>query len=175
MDILVNWLNKNVKLSEKIVDVESQFSNGFLFGEILHKYNQILDFENTFKNKDTKMSIVKNFAAIEPVMRRLGVKFNLNIALKIKNTEQEAAVCLLRVLKDALEKTQGILDIQILKKTGQKNKIFPLKKIDFSKSKYEKIQNKIFFTRLYNMILPQQEDDLQKKLKKFTQVKIKHR
>ena len=87
-------------------------------------------------------------------MRRLGVRFNLITALSIKNKEKGAATSLLRILKDALEKTEGVIDIKILKKTGEKNMTFPLKKIDFSKENYEKIQNKLFYQRMYNTLPP---------------------
>jgi len=51
-------------------------------------------------------------------LRRLGVKFTLHDAVKIKNKNKGEVVKLLRVLKDSLEKTQGLVDIQILKNTG---------------------------------------------------------
>ena len=110
MELLLDWLNNEVKLSQKITDVDSQFSNGYLFSELLQKYNQILDMK-IFKNKDSKNSIVKNFSELERVFRRLGVNFNLTQAIKIKNKEKGVAVKLLRVLKDALEKTEGLVDI----------------------------------------------------------------
>lgn len=98
------------------------------------------------------------------------MNFDLNQAIQIKNREKGVAVKLLRMLKDSLEKTEALVDIQILKKTGKKNVTFPLKKIDFSKEKYESIQNKIFFRRLYNTIPEQQELNLQKKNKRFLEM-----
>ena len=39
MEILLNWLNHDVKLSQNIKDIDKQFSNGYLLGELLFKYN----------------------------------------------------------------------------------------------------------------------------------------
>jgi hypothetical protein len=38
-DLLAKWLNEDIKLSQKINDFEKDFSNGFLLGELLAKYN----------------------------------------------------------------------------------------------------------------------------------------
>lgn len=34
------WLNDEVQLSRKVTSFEKDFSNGFLFGELLSKFNQ---------------------------------------------------------------------------------------------------------------------------------------
>lgn len=51
MDLILTWLNDEVQLSTKIINIESQFSNGYLFGELLEKHNQQLDFLEEFVNK----------------------------------------------------------------------------------------------------------------------------
>ena len=43
-DLLLSWLNDEVQLSKKITNFESDFANGYLFGELLSKYNQQLNF-----------------------------------------------------------------------------------------------------------------------------------
>ena len=61
-EILITWLNTEVDLSQvkslitkKITDekfdLERKFANGYLLGELLHKFNQITEFESKFKNK----------------------------------------------------------------------------------------------------------------------------
>lgn len=37
--LLIQWLNDEVQLSTKISDLEHDFANGYLFGELLSKYN----------------------------------------------------------------------------------------------------------------------------------------
>jgi hypothetical protein len=44
-DLLISWLNDEVQLSKKITNIEKDFSNGYLFGELLSKYNQQLNFK----------------------------------------------------------------------------------------------------------------------------------
>ena len=51
MDLILGWLNDEVQLSTKITDINSQFSNGYLLGELLEKHNQQLDFLEEFVNK----------------------------------------------------------------------------------------------------------------------------
>jgi len=40
MNLILNWLNDVVQLSNKIDNIEDQFANGYYFGELLSKYNQ---------------------------------------------------------------------------------------------------------------------------------------
>jgi hypothetical protein len=37
-DLLAKWLNEDIKLSQKINDFEKDFSNGYLFGELLNRF-----------------------------------------------------------------------------------------------------------------------------------------
>ena len=49
-DLIFSWLNDEVQLSRKILNFEKDFANGYLFGELLSKYNQQLNF-NQFIDK----------------------------------------------------------------------------------------------------------------------------
>ena len=49
-DLLINWLNDEVQLSKRITNFEEDFHNGFLFGELLSKFSQQLNFDQ-FVNK----------------------------------------------------------------------------------------------------------------------------
>lgn len=44
--ILLTWLNTEVDLSRKIINMEEDFSNGYLLGELLHKFNQLTNLED---------------------------------------------------------------------------------------------------------------------------------
>lgn len=37
--LLLQWLNDEIQLSKKVSDLELEFANGYLFGELLNKYN----------------------------------------------------------------------------------------------------------------------------------------
>ena len=49
-DLLISWLNDEVQLSKRITNFEEDFHNGYLFGELLSKYSQQLNF-NDFVDK----------------------------------------------------------------------------------------------------------------------------
>lgn len=49
-EILFTWLNTEVDLSKKITDMEKDFANGYLLGELLYKFNQLTNFTE-FKNE----------------------------------------------------------------------------------------------------------------------------
>jgi hypothetical protein len=49
-DILHTWLNTEVDLSKKIKNIEQDFSNGYLLGELLYKFNQLTNI-NEFRNE----------------------------------------------------------------------------------------------------------------------------
>lgn len=49
-ELILNWLNDEIQLSKRITSFEEDFNNGFLFGELLGKYNQQLNFSE-FLNK----------------------------------------------------------------------------------------------------------------------------
>jgi hypothetical protein len=42
--IIFSWLNDEIQLSKRISHIEEDFNNGYLFGELLQKYNQQLNF-----------------------------------------------------------------------------------------------------------------------------------
>lgn len=43
-ELIRSWLNDEVQLSRPVVDFERDFSNGYLIGELLTKFNQQMDF-----------------------------------------------------------------------------------------------------------------------------------
>ena len=52
-DLILSWLNDEVQLTHKINDFEADFSNGYLLGELLAKYNQQLNFTK-FINQEVR-------------------------------------------------------------------------------------------------------------------------
>ena len=43
-EILLSWLNDEVKLSRKVVNLDADWRSGYLIGEVLWKHNQQGDF-----------------------------------------------------------------------------------------------------------------------------------
>ncbi|TRZ13179.1 hypothetical protein HGM15179_013922 [Zosterops borbonicus] len=103
--ILCEWLNRDVKLSRRIVpgSFPEEFSTGYLLGELLHKYGLQDDFEQFSQNRGTDAKI-NNFSRLEPTLHLLGVQFNENMAQGIMTRQHGAATNLLYELYIALEK-----------------------------------------------------------------------
>jgi hypothetical protein len=49
-EIILTWLNDELQLSKRVISFEKDFTNGYLFGEILARCNQQLNFKE-FVNK----------------------------------------------------------------------------------------------------------------------------
>ncbi|XP_056369286.1 sperm flagellar protein 2 [Oenanthe melanoleuca] len=103
--ILCDWLNRDVKLSRRIVlgSFPEEFSTGYLLGELLHKYGLQDDFKQFSKNRSADAKI-NNFCRLEPTLHLLGVQFNENMAQDIMTKQHGAATNLLYDLYIALEK-----------------------------------------------------------------------
>lgn len=72
-ETLLNWLNKEVKLSITISDISSQFANGYYFGELLSKY-QLLPTFNEFKNTKNTLDITKNYGLLQKAFADLSIQ-----------------------------------------------------------------------------------------------------
>ncbi|TNN44657.1 Sperm flagellar protein 2 [Liparis tanakae] len=81
----------------------SDFSSGYLIGEVLHKYQLQNDF-SMFMKKDTSISRLNNFTRVEPTLRLLGISFDTNAAQEVMEEKQGAATRLLYQLYVSLEK-----------------------------------------------------------------------
>ncbi|XP_068033043.1 sperm flagellar protein 2 [Anomalospiza imberbis] len=103
--ILCEWLNRDVKLSRRIVpgSFPEEFSTGYLLGELLHKYGLQDDFKQFSQNRGADAKI-NNFSRLEPTLHLLGVQFNENMAQDIMTRQHGAATKLLYELYIILEK-----------------------------------------------------------------------
>jgi hypothetical protein len=102
-ELLQNWLNNEVGLSTNVTSFEKDFSNGYLFGEILHKFRQQDDF-NGFDNRHTYEAKLANFKRLEPTFKALGIKFNATQSNAMMASERGASLRLLYQLKMATER-----------------------------------------------------------------------
>ena len=83
-NILITWLNTEVDLSKKITNMEEDFQNGYLLGELLHKFNQLTNL-NDFRDENDRSAAMNNFARLHDVLRNVGVKFDTNTTRDIMN------------------------------------------------------------------------------------------
>ncbi|XP_038559482.1 LOW QUALITY PROTEIN: sperm flagellar protein 2 [Micropterus salmoides] len=103
-DILCRWLNEELRLSKTVEPktFAKNFSNGYLIGEVLHKYQLQNDF-SMFMKKDTSISKLNNFTRLEPTLHLLGISFDINTAQELMQEKQGVATRLLYQLYVSLE------------------------------------------------------------------------
>ncbi|XP_067378543.1 sperm flagellar protein 2 isoform X3 [Channa argus] len=104
-EILCRWLNQELRLSKTVEPktFAKDFSSGYLFGEVLHKYELQNDF-SMFMKKDTAISKLNNFTRLEPTLQLLGISFSINTAQELMQEKQGVATRLLYQLYVSLEK-----------------------------------------------------------------------
>jgi len=118
-NLIVNWLNNELKLSRRVNIIEEDFANGYLFGEILSKYNQITYF-NEFKNREELNSKINNFKLIEKAFKDLTIKLERAKLDDIINKKRGIATRYLYQLKMALSKKEINFENIMLKKCNFK-------------------------------------------------------
>ena len=105
--ILLDWVNRELRLSRAVSNIDADFSNGFLFGEILFRFNQQKDFTYHFVDKDTVSCKIDNFCCLEPTFAALQMKVTATTATAVMNETPGAAAQLLYKLKMALGRIAG--------------------------------------------------------------------
>ncbi|XP_029960089.1 sperm flagellar protein 2 [Salarias fasciatus] len=152
-EILCRWLNQELQLS-RVVEPKTlarDFSNGYLIGEVLHKYQLQSDF-SLFMKKDTSISKVNNFTRLEPTLKLLGISFNINTAQDLMQEKQGAATHLLYQLYDSLEKKKKA------ELSGTMMEIMQPAAI----AKLHKKEHEIYSDRLHQVVRRDAETKLQK-------------
>ena len=125
-EILLTWLNTEVDLSRKIGDMERDFSNGYLLGELLYKFNQLTNFRD-FSDRGDRNSKISNFTLLQQVLKNIGVLFDMNVAKQIMEGTKGVVLKLLYQIRSKLEK-KGVnpenLSLKKCKQVKIKNSIF---------------------------------------------------
>ncbi|CAD8115667.1 unnamed protein product [Paramecium sonneborni] len=165
--LLMVWLNDEVQLSKKVISFEQDFSNGYLFGELLSKFNQQLNFEE-FSNKDVREAKMKNFQLLEPTFKTLRIQFNFQIADQVIKGKKGVAMQLLYQLQMQLQKVNDPHDVMMHAKTGKYNVIQPLMVIKQPKEQFDKMEQDFFMQNLNERNKAQKSVNLEKHLGKFT-------
>lgn len=106
-DILVNWLNDDVKLSKKVTAATFayEFANGYLIGEVLSKHHLQDDFDK-FSQARTSESRLNNFIRVEPILALLGIPFDTSIARDIMTEKHGVATKVMYQLFIALSRKE---------------------------------------------------------------------
>ena len=120
---LKEWLNINLRLSKEVKDIAEDFSNGYLFGEILHKHKLIPNFDS-YKNSSDKKDISKNYQYLSKAFDDINIKFNDDRRNDIINKKPGISSQYLFKLKQILD--QRLLCKETLKVKSGPNELHKL-------------------------------------------------
>ncbi|CAK4707907.1 unnamed protein product [Aphanomyces euteiches] len=104
-NLLLQWLNEELQLSQHVECFEEDFASGYLLGEILYRANQQHNFSDFVQSATGDAKIV-NFSLLEPTLRSLGIKFDPVTAAGVMNEQDGAAAKLVYQIKTAIERVQ---------------------------------------------------------------------
>ena len=102
-EYLISWLNEEIGLSKKITNVPKDFSNGYLFGELLYKTKQIPSLK-FFKNSSKINDILNNFSILQHSFNQMEIPFNDINKEKIIKKDIYASFFYLHKIKQTLDK-----------------------------------------------------------------------
>ncbi len=80
--LLVHWLNDEVKLCKEVHSLDDDFKTGYLFGDLLSRFNQQPDFA-LFDKHDTSNARINNFMRLHKTFTNLDVKFDSRDAYEV--------------------------------------------------------------------------------------------
>jgi len=119
-DVIVRWLNDDVRLSKKVTTFERDFANGYLFGELLSKHGLLKNFEVDFKDDQDYTCKRQNFAALRAAFgdtaQALGVKLKDEQVTEIMNQDRGTSLRILFQMRKGLALLRNSSDA-----TGQPN------------------------------------------------------
>uniref|UniRef100_A0A8C8TQP5 Sperm flagellar 2 n=1 Tax=Peromyscus maniculatus bairdii TaxID=230844 RepID=A0A8C8TQP5_PERMB len=123
-EILCHWLNRDLKVSRTVSpkSFAKAFSNGYLIGEVLYKFELQSDFSEFSESRGSTAKL-NNFSRLEPTLHLLGVQFDQNVAQSIITEKPGAATKLLYQLYIALQKKKktGLTGLEIQTMQPQTN------------------------------------------------------
>ncbi|XP_042579391.1 sperm flagellar protein 2-like [Cyprinus carpio] len=157
-DIICQWLNVELRLS-KVTEPYSftrDFANGYLIGEILHRYELQDDF-HLFSKQSTANAKLNNFTRIEPTLQLLGVPFDLAMAKAVMQGRQGAATHLLYQLYIQLQKK---------KKSGLTATAMEVMQ-PAATARLHRVENSIYTERLKTVVKRETDLKMQKIAKHF--------
>mmetsp|Transcript_28813 Transcript_28813/g.67053 ORF Transcript_28813/g.67053 Transcript_28813/m.67053 type:complete len:2032 (-) Transcript_28813:99-6194(-) len=172
-DLLQNWLNNDVGLSVNITNFEKDFANGYLFGEILHKFRQQDDFHQ-FENKSSHEAKMANYQRLEPTFKALGIKFNAQQGNAMMGGERGASLRILYQLKMTADRLSLASDAsERSRETGAPVGSGVTKGIRIAREKFDSHERRFFEHRLRSTCLNVKQSKEASMLKKYEAEKEK--
>ena len=165
-NLLRKWLNDEVALSSTVRDFESSFQNGFLFGELLHRFNQQRNFRDYFINTPSADSKVRNFVLLEPTLRRLGIPLSPRAAFEVMSGRKGAALKLLYKIRVVVDRLKS------LPRVGQRvvDGVEPLANVSekVSRPSFDQKSSQLFEHTIRNLVENENNVLMERHVQKYT-------
>ena len=122
-ETLLNYLNKEIKLSKKIKCIDNDFKNGYFFAELLSKTGFLIPNNISFFNKEakTKQEIQLNFTLLKENLQNLGIHMNDFTINELTNNAKGATSNLLYKIKTQIDRRKIKFDDIMNKIVGYQN------------------------------------------------------
>lgn len=158
-------MNDEVVLSSEVHDFEAAFRNGYLLGEILHRFNQQKSF-SMFVNTQSADSKVRNFVLLEPTLRRLGIPLSPRAAFDIMSGKKGAALKVLFGVKIVIDKLKN------LPRVGQRVvdgvEPLPIMSEKVSRPSFDKKSSELFEYTIRNLVENENNVLMERHVQKYT-------
>jgi hypothetical protein len=163
-ELLLEWLNRDMALSQPVLSLERDFRNGYLLGEVLHLYNQQPDFCD-FRNSEDSEARKNNFCRLQKTLRNLRVPFDAKMANSIMQEHKGTAAQVLYHLKMAtLRLTQTTS-----KADASSGADLPCTREKLPKPQYEAASDTVFEDVMRRLMSKREQKSLRKRLEPFEQ------
>ena len=145
-ELLLNWLNNDIKLSKTIKDIPKDFRTGYYFAELLNKTNH-LPVMSSYKNTTNQKDIIQNLHHLQNNLKDIGIILNEQCKHKILNADIYTSKIYLYKIKKLLESKNINLEQLHFKNSISLSKMYNSIYFKNDNEKYLKNMNK---TPIYN-------------------------
>ena len=103
-EALLNWLNTTLNLSPPITKIETDFANGYNFGEVLLKTKVITSLDHYIKSPQDKFDINKNFSSLKKDLQHINLYLTEDTINDIKTQRKNKAAMFLYRIRTYIER-----------------------------------------------------------------------
>ncbi|CAM9093241.1 unnamed protein product, partial [Laminaria digitata] len=162
------WLNEDLGLKQRVLNLDHDFTNGYLLGEVLHVHNHQHDF-NLFQDSSTAEARATNFILLEPPLRLLDVPFDVQVAYNIMNGKPGVAGKLLYQVKMVLDRLTKFSVPVSMRPTISPTGVKPLPNLPqrTTKPQYDRATHAIFAAAVRDMVQGKRGSTLERSLQRF--------
>ena len=109
-DLILDWLNNKVKLSNKILSIDEDFSNGYYYAELFFKFNKIQSLEKFIKNTSSPLEKNHNFMQLDKVFKDFNIRLTEDELKKMKSSKRNSNKKIIYLIKYKLDQYNISID-----------------------------------------------------------------